>query len=106
AETWGARLDLTRLAYKGGWRVDAPSNLIALPADDVTQSEFAESLPQHKGPHPLYTAATEDLLTRFFKELGHEPTPLEARAVFERVASLNRDKIIAGAYNPVMKVGR
>ena len=40
AYNWGVRVDISALAAKAKWKVDSPSNLIALPADLAAQAEY------------------------------------------------------------------
>ena len=104
AGVWGSNFRIANLALRAGWKPDLPSNLIGLPADAATQAQLGGVLPMHRGPHPKYDLDTR---LRIQFERGKFPpqmTPLQARAIFDSVAWYNRTRIIAGYYNPIIKV--
>jgi hypothetical protein len=93
------------LAIKDGWKTDLATNLIALPADENSQLSVDEILPLHRTNHPNYN---NDTLARILAERSTYPaelTSVDAYAIIQDVANFNRARILAGYYNPVMKVG-
>jgi hypothetical protein len=103
AAAWGKNLDLARLAYQAGWRVDAPSNLIALPSDPATQAMFGGLLPIHNSRHGNYSQIVEYKIDIARGTFASPITPLEARAIFDNIALQERASILLGVYNPIMK---
>jgi hypothetical protein len=108
AYNWGARVDISALAAKADWIVDSPSNLIALPADLAAQAEYqsrlGEWLPVHNGSHPSYSQETAQLILTEETKFGSPPTPLEARAIMDEVARINRARLISGYYGQIVRV--
>ena len=105
AYVWGQNIDITKLAYQAGWRVDDPSNLIALPADEATREALGEMLPLHNSFHKEYNNTTQAMIELKRAEFPTILTPLEARSILEYVAALNLDLILSGKYGPIIKVG-
>jgi HNH/ENDO VII superfamily nuclease len=103
AMNWGEEKEIAQLAYQAGWRVDAPSNLIGLPADAKAQAEAPEWLPIHIGPHAEYCEATQELIAAVRQRFPPNLTPLEARAILDDVASINAWRIRTGAYGRILK---
>jgi len=106
AEVWGDNVDVSNLALEAGWKVDAPSNLIALPTDVMAQEKLGGSLPLHRGGHPNYNS---DTLRRISLARGNFPSdlsPLQARSIMESVALYNRILILSRFYHPIIKVER
>ena len=108
AFNWGQRIDISALAVKAGWLVDSPGNLIALPADAAAQAEFqarfGEWLPVHSGSHDLYNNETARLIVAEEALFPENLTPLEARAIMDDVAHINRVRLMTGYYGPFVKV--
>lgn len=109
AYNWGQRVDISTLARKNGWLVDGPSNLIALPADPAAQAEFearyAEWLPVHQGSHSSYNNDTANLILKEEAKFPPNLTPLQAQAIMDEVARINRFRLKSGYYGPWVKVG-
>lgn len=108
AYNWGVRVDISALAQEGGWEVNGPNNLIALPADLAAQAEhqakFGEWLPVHNGSHSLYNDATAQLILAEEAKFVSPPTPLEARAIMEEVSRINKVRLMSGYYGPIVRV--
>jgi hypothetical protein len=108
AYNWGQRVDISDLAVKDGWEVNSPSNLIALPADPASQAEyqakFGEWLPVHRGFHKSYNDETASLILAEETKFPPNPTPLQARAIMDEVARINRIRLMSGYYGPWVKV--
>jgi hypothetical protein len=104
AMNWAEEIEIAKLAYLAGWRVDAPSNLIALPADAKAQAEASELLPIHVGPHDRYCKATQALITAVLEEFPKVLTPQDARAILDEVARKNRFLIQTGWYGSTLKI--
>jgi hypothetical protein len=105
AAEWGRYAAYAELAYQAGWRPNGAANLIGLPADVATQAQVAPPLlPLHSTQHRIYSADAQRLLKAGFDALGQEPSPQEARGVFDEVALLERLKITAGFWNPKLKM--
>jgi hypothetical protein len=106
---WGQRVDISALAVNGGWLVDGANNLIALPADPAAQAEFqvkyGEWLPVHRGSHASYNNETANLIVTEEARFPPNLTPLQARAIMDEVARINRERLMAGHYGPWVKVG-
>jgi hypothetical protein len=104
ANVWKDNIDLARLAFEAGWRVDAPSNLIALPMDETVQRELGDTLPIHNRRHDIYSKNTNSLID-FARQAfpGSALTPDKARAILDWVALYNRGLIIARVYHPIIK---
>jgi hypothetical protein len=94
------------LAIKDDWATDLATNLIALPADENSQLSASEILPLHRTNHPNYNNDTLALILSERSTYPKELTPLQAHAIIQDVANINRAKILSGYYNPVMRVGR
>ena len=105
ANVWGKNVDITRLAVQDGWDVNAKSNLIALPVDEESQQELGGALPIHNGSHPAYDADTQASILVLRARFPTPPSPMEAFSILQDVALINRNKILSGVYNPVVKVG-
>lgn len=106
AMAWGRNADVAVLAAKAGWTGDAPSNLIALPIDINSQKELGGSLPIRRGNHPIYNRDTLAQISFERNRFRFGLRPLQALAILESVAWRNRIKILAGDYNPIVRIGR
>jgi hypothetical protein len=105
ANVWGEKISIAELASKDEWEPDHPSNLIALPADLDTWKSLGGALPMHNRNHPIYDDDTRREIDQERSAFPSELTPLQAHAILDIVAMRNRNRILAGAYNPVLKVG-
>ncbi len=109
AYNWGQRTDISALAVDAGWKVDSPSNEIALPVDPAAQAEhearFGEWLPVHRGSHKSYNDETASLILAEQAKFPPNLTPLQARAIMDEVARINRMRLTTGYYGPFVKVG-
>ncbi len=100
---WSADKRLEAFALLAGWKSDLPLNLIGLPKDPKTQADLGGRLPMHRGPHGDYTAETQAMISEFVADTP-EMNPQRARAILEAVALINRINILAGKYNPLIKI--
>ena len=105
AEIWGINHDIARLALEAGWHYDAPSNLIGLPYDSDTRAEVDNTLPEHRGQHPIYSAKASAMITYERSISPPDITPLRARAIMDKVAKELRDQIVTHIYDPKIKAG-
>ena len=107
ANVWGGRSDLAMLASQAGWQPDSEKNLIALPANEVTQAELAADgkiLPIHSSSHKAYDYETlGEIIEQTAIYNGRTLTPAEARAMFETVALRMRGRILAGEWMPKLR---
>ena len=101
---WALNVDIARIAALDGWRPDAPSNLIALPADPTTQAALANTLPMHRGPHPIYDTTTRAMFEILRNHSTPPLTPLRAHAILFSIAETNRRFILSGVYHPIIKI--
>ena len=103
----GKYKNIAMIAIKAGWRANDASNLIGLPTDAKTQASLLAlgmPLPIHNGSHNIYNYATSRLIDA---EVSKYPTPLspiEARAILDDVAEINRERIMEGQYGLWIKV--
>jgi hypothetical protein len=101
ANVWEKQLDVATLASQAGWQPDSDENLIALPANEATQAERAPTLPIHNSSHPKYDATVWGQIVIEKAEHGKEPlTPVQARAIFEKVAEEMKESIETGEWMP------
>lgn len=101
ANVWEKQLDVATLASQAGWQPDAPANLIPLPANEATQAKRAPGLPIHNSSHPKYDGMVWGKIVIEKVEHGGEPlTPVQARAIFEKVALEMRGQIEGGQWMP------
>jgi hypothetical protein len=108
ANVWENRLVLATLASQAGWQPDSENNLIALPANEAAQAELAadgQILPIHSSNHPKYDFEALGKLIEeeeiYYKRTP--PTPVQARAIFERVAKSMEGRIRAGEWMPKLR---
>ena len=90
ANVWERYKYIADLAYEAEWRVDSPSNLIALPNNEKTWEEFGGTLPMHRGGHIIYSASTVTQIELARSLFPAELSPLQARAILDSVALRNR----------------
>jgi hypothetical protein len=102
-----ANLPLATLASNAGWRTDSLDNLIALPADQRTQADYAFEtgvfLPIQNLSHYRYDTQTQEEIWQLELRAGGARTPLEACAILETVAIENRAQILSGAWYPRLR---
>jgi hypothetical protein len=103
-KVWDENADIARLANKAGWKPDAPSNLIALPKDESAREELGGYLPLHNGTHIIYNNDARERILFERSKFPPDPSPMEARAILDSVASYNRRKILSGGYGRYIKV--
>jgi hypothetical protein len=104
ANVWGKLVDIATLASQAGWQPDSKENLIALPANEAAQAEFAPNLPIHSSSHRDYDAIVRVEIALEREKYGNEPlTPVQARAIFEKVAGKMRTLIETGTWMPRMR---
>lgn len=63
----------------------------------------AQWLPVHSGSHPSYNDQIAQLIATEEAKFGSPPTPLEARAIMDEVARVNRTRLLSGGYGPVVR---
>ena len=103
ANVWGAYVHITMLAGQAGWLPDTPDNLIPLPANAATQAKLAAgglTLPIHSSSHPNYDLWTSGEIIMEQENYGNTLTPIEARAIFEKVEIYMRRLIVARMWMP------
>jgi hypothetical protein len=104
ADVWKQKLDIASLALKAEWNPNNPSNLIALPSNELEREKLGGLLPIHNGYHPMYNANAAALIDRIRQNFPSNLTPLQARSILEAAALRSWLRIIKGEYNPIMKV--
>ena len=103
ANVWGAFAPITTLAGKAGWQPDTKDNLIGLPANPATQEKLAAgglTLPIHSSSHPNYDLWTSGEIIMEQENYGDTLTPVEARAIFEKVEKYMKRLILARTWMP------
>jgi A nuclease family of the HNH/ENDO VII superfamily with conserved AHH len=107
AHNWGQRPDISGAAIKAGWDPNAASNVIGLPVDAETQAkleaEVGLRLPRHDGSHGKYNIITTKLIEDQEAKYPKPLSPVDARAVLNEVARINREDILLGKYDPIIK---
>jgi hypothetical protein len=107
ANVWEKQLDVATLASQAGWQPDSPTNLIALPANEATQTELAADgkiLPIHSSSHSAYDLETlGEIIEQKASYDGRALTPAQARAIFEKVAKIMEGRIRAGKWMPKLR---
>lgn len=103
AGVWKRNIEIARLALKDDWKPNNPSNLIGLPADPATQQALGDLLPIHNDFHPKYDKVTQYLIDAARWTFPPNLTPMQAHAILDTVAILNRELIFAREYHQIMK---
>jgi len=108
ANVWKTYKDVAALAQKNGWHQDAPSNLVALPTNEINQADLASQtglfLPIHRGPHTNYDNQSLALIKRLRRQKPSPLRPVDARAILDEAARTNRNKILSFEFGPALKV--
>jgi hypothetical protein len=108
ANVWGIHKDLAVLAQKNGWDQNSSSNLIGLPTNEINQADLAARtglfLPIHRGPHKIYDDQSLELIKRLRRQKPTPLRPVDAQAILDEAARINRNKILSIEFGPALKV--
>jgi len=108
ANVWGIYKDIAALAQKNGWHQDAPSNLVALPTNEINQADLEARtglfLPIHRGAHGIYDRQSIALIKTLRREKPSPLRPVDARAILDEAARINRNKILTLEFGTALKV--